>query len=70
MSSAKFEKDFCRELPDSLADLSNYIYEDGDLHQFAWMPQFEEDIRINQEQNEIIAEAAEGDQAASEFAGQ
>ena len=32
MSSAKFEKDFCRELPDSLADLSNYIYEDGDLH--------------------------------------
>ena len=37
---------------------------------YAWMPPFEEDIRINQVQNEIIAEAAEGEQSASEFAGQ
>ena len=61
ISSAKFEKEFCRELPDSLVDLSNYIYEDGELNQYSWMPPFEEDIRVNQVQNEIMAEAAEGE---------
>lgn len=57
ISSAKFEKEFCRELPESLVDLSNYLFDDTEIHSYLWMPSFVEDIKENQLQNEIMAEA-------------
>jgi hypothetical protein len=47
ISSAKFEKEFCRELPESLVDLSNYLFDDTEIHSYLWMPSFVEDIKEN-----------------------
>ena len=54
MTSAKFEKDFCKKLPDSLQVLSKIVYsEEGergsaDPTAYAWIPPFAEDISLNQ----------------------
>jgi len=69
VSSAKFEKEFCRELPESLVDLSNYIFDDTEMHTYLWMPSFVEDVKENMLQNEILAEALESE-SDNEFAAQ
>ena len=51
MTSAKFEKDFCKKLPDSLQVLSKIVYSEGssaDPSAYAWIPPFAEDISLNQ----------------------
>lgn len=62
MSGAKFEKEFCKELTESLNQVADIIY-DGqsidNLKSYPWMPSFAEDVRLNQIQNDIMMEGAE-----------
>ena len=63
----KFEKEFCKKLPESLLVLSNQVYADDDgitedarKTKYPWMPNFSEDIRLNKIESEIYSDD-EGD---------
>ena len=47
IEQTKFDKEFCRDIPESLENLSNFVYNNDPLKSYEWMPSFEQDIRLN-----------------------
>ena len=72
MTSVKFEKEFCKKLPESLHVLSDIIYSDNDDNEsqllqsdnsmYSWIPNFNEDIKYNRVENQILKDSKAEDE--------
>ena len=58
-NDGKFENEFCTQLGESLEVLSNVLYEDEEITespaipQYAWIPDYTQDININYFENDF-----------------